>query len=121
MRLGAENLLDGETVGRLAEEGYPRAVAAAQELAHWLGRGLVSITNTFNPEMIVVGGGVADLGELVLAPAREYLERTAMAPNKDEVRVVRAALGNAAGIVGAGLAAWETCGADAPSGRPDRP
>jgi glucokinase len=121
VRLVAENALDGETVGRLAGEGDPGAVAAVQVLAHWLGRGLVSIVNAFNPEMIVVGGGVAELDELVLAPAREYLQRTAMAPNKDEVRVVRAALGNTAGIVGAGLAAWETCGAPKSSDPPDRP
>ena len=119
--MAAANALDGEAVGRLALQGYSGAVAAALELAHWLGRGLVGITNTFNPEMIVVGGGVADLDELVLAPAREYLQKTAMAPNKDEVRVVRAALGNTAGIVGAGLAALETCGASASSNRPDRP
>lgn len=108
-RLSVQNALDGESVGRLAREGYPGAVSAAHELAHWLGRGLVSITNVFNPEMIVVGGGVADLDELVLGPAREYVHKTAMAPNKDEVRVVRAALSNTAGIVGAGLAAWEAC------------
>jgi glucokinase len=132
-RLSAENSLDGETVGRLAARGYPGAVAAAHELAHWLGCGLISLTNTFNPEMIVVGGGVADMDEIVLGPARQYLHKTAMAPGKDQVRVVRAALGNTAGIVGAGLAAWEVCaaaaafdgaraaaGADAQSLRPDR-
>jgi glucokinase len=133
-QLSVEKALDGEAVGRLVGEGYPGAVAAAQELAHWLGRGLVGITNAFNPEMIVVGGGVADMDEIVLGPARQYLHNTAMAPGKDQVRVVRAALGNTAGIVGAGLAAWEVCGtaaaldgagtaagSDTQSLRPDRP
>ncbi len=119
-RLNAKNALDGETVGRLAKEGYPGALAAACELAHWLGRGLVGITNAFNPEMIVVGGGVADLDELLLAPARKYLGETAMAPNREEVRVVRAALGNTAGIVGAALAALETFGGGALTALPDQ-
>jgi glucokinase len=100
-------------VGTLVTQGYPGALAAAQELSLWLGRGLVSITNTFNPEMIVVGGGVADLGEVILAPAREYMLLVAMAPNRKQVKVVRAVLGNRAGLVGGGLAAWDAIDARA--------
>jgi glucokinase len=106
-RMSARGTLDGRTVGRLASKGYPGALGAAQELALWLGRGLVGLVNTFNPEMIVVGGGVADLGEIVLGPAREYMQLNAMAPNRDQVRVVPACLGNSAGLVGAALSAWE--------------
>jgi glucokinase len=114
-RMSARGTLDGRTVGRLASRGYPGALAAAQELSLWLGRGLVSLVNTFNPEMIVVGGGVADLGEIVLGPAREYMRLHAMAPNRDQVRVVPARLGNSAGLVGAALSAWEAL-----SGRTDQ-
>jgi glucokinase len=69
--------------------------------------GLVNLTNTFNPEMIVVGGGVSALGELLLQPARELVREIALPPNKDQVRVAAAALGNIAGLVGGGLVAWE--------------
>lgn len=110
-RMSELNTLDGQSVGRLAARGYPGALGAARELALWLGRGLVSLVNAFNPEMIVVGGGVADMDEIVLGPAREYVRERAMAPNRDQVQVVRAALGNSAGIVGAALAAWEALGA----------
>jgi glucokinase len=83
---------------------------AVRELAGWLGIGLVNMTNIFNPEMIVVGGGVGELGELLLEPAREVVRRTAMAPGRDQVRVAAAVLGNKAGLVGGGLAAWEAFG-----------
>ena len=99
--------LDGAQVARLAREGYPGAMAAVDEVARWLGVGLVNLTNTFNPEMIVVGGGVSALGELLLRPARELVREIALPPNKDQVRVAAAALGNTAGLVGGGLVAWE--------------
>jgi len=102
-----EGRLDGKAVSRLARGGYPGALAAVRELGEWLGVGLVSMTNIFNPEIIVVGGGVSSLGELILGPARALLGRTAMLPNREQVRVVQAVLGNDAGLVGGGLAAWE--------------
>lgn len=98
--------LTGGTVARLARKGHPGALLAVEELAGWLGVGLVNLVNTFNPEMIVVGGGVGELGELLLAPARAFLEANAMAPGRDQVRVVTAKLGNRAGLVGGALAAW---------------
>lgn len=101
-----EAKLDGVAVGELVNTGYPGALAAVQELAQWLGIGLVSLANIFNPEVIVLGGGVSDLGDLVIEPARKILHATAMAPNRDQALIVRAMLGNLAGLVGAGLEAW---------------
>jgi glucokinase len=59
-----------------------------------------------NPEVIVVGGGVMGAGELLLEPAREELRRRALEPIRS-VRVVAAALGEEAGMVGAALLATE--------------
>jgi glucokinase len=106
--LSARGELDGAQVGKLATEGYPGAVAAVDEVARWLGVALVNLTNTFNPEMIVVGGAVSALGEMLLRPAREVLRELAMLPNRDQVRVATASLGNSAGLVGGGLVAWQT-------------
>jgi glucokinase len=108
-RLQKRGALDGRVVGKLVSRGYPGAVEAAHELSTWLGRGLLGLVNIFNPEMIVVGGGVSDLGELILGPAREYVLQTAMAPNREQVQVVRAILGNEAGLVGGALTAWQVC------------
>jgi glucokinase len=77
-----------------------------RELGEWLGVGLISLTNAFDPRMIVVGGGVSDLGELLLQPAREAVRTAAMSPGREKVEIVRAKLGNEAGLVGAALAAW---------------
>ena len=105
LRLREAGKLTGRAVTDMAREGHPGALAAVRELAGWLGIGLVNVTNIFDPDMILVGGGVAELGELLLEPAREIVRRTAMSPNRD-VRIATAALGNTAGLVGGGLAAW---------------
>lgn len=102
--------LTGEAAGDLAVHGDPLAVVAVREVAWWLGMGLVSMANIFNPEMIVVGGGFGTLGELLLAPAREVLLEHGLSPNREIARVEPAALGNDAGALGAGLVAWEELG-----------
>jgi glucokinase len=106
-RLLDQGLLDGTAVSRLACQRYPGALSAVAELAGWLGIGLVNMANIFNPEVIVIGGGVSSLGDLILLPAERILRETALAPNRDQAKVVPAALGNLAGLVGGGLAAWD--------------
>jgi glucokinase len=102
--------LTGGAITRLATAGDQAALGAVNELARWLGVGLVSMTNAFDPEMIVVGGGVGELGELLLAPAREILRKLAVPPGRDSVRVACAQLGNRAGVVGGALTAWQVLG-----------
>lgn len=106
-RLRDEGALTGRAVSRLAHQGHPGALAAVAELAGWLGIGLVNLANTFNPEIIVLGGGVSRLGELIIDPAEKILSETALPPNCHQARVVRAELGNLAGLVGGALAAWD--------------
>ena len=108
--LRKEDRLTGREVSRLAREGDPGALGVVQELAGWLGIGLVGLTHIFDPEMIVVGGGVGELGELILGPAREFVRENAMQPGRDRVQIASAKLGNKAGLVGGGLAAWEVLG-----------
>ncbi|MCX8033200.1 MAG: ROK family protein [Thermoleophilia bacterium] len=108
--LQEEGKLTGRAVARLAEEGHPGAQQAVRQLGYWLGVGLVTIVNVFEPEMVVVGGGVSELGEMLLGPAREHLARYAMPPGRDRVKVVTAQLGNQAGMVGGALVAWGALG-----------
>lgn len=109
-RLQTRDRLTGREVSRLAHEGDPGALGVVRELAGWLGIGLVSMAHIFDPEMIVVGGGVGELGELLLGPARDFVRENAMSPARDRVRIEAAKLGNEAGLVGGGLAAWEALG-----------
>jgi glucokinase len=99
--------VDAHRLVRLANEADPAAVAILAELGSRLGAGMVSLVNIFNPELIVVGGGFAAAGDLLLEPARKRVAREALSPARELVRIVRAELGTAAGLVGAGLVAFE--------------
>jgi glucokinase len=84
----------------------------ALELLHWigecLGSALGSLVNIFNPELIVIGGGFAAAGELILAPARERMVAESLPGLVGLTRVVVAELGADAGMIGAGFVAFET-------------
>lgn len=101
-----QGMLSGKAVGDLALSGDPGALCAVDEVGRWLGIGLSNMVNLFDPEMIAVGGGLGELGELLLAPARVVLGTTGLVPGRDTVRVTSAVLGNEAGMIGAGLLAW---------------
>jgi glucokinase len=99
--LAAGETVDGPLLTRLALAGDADAVALVERTGEYLGAGLVTLVNAFNPELVVIGGGAAAAGELLLAPARRVLAARALRPQRDEVRVVAARFGNDAGIVGA--------------------
>ena len=93
--------LDGRLISELARAGDGDASLVVEATGEMLGVGLANLTNIFNPALIVIGGGVAELGERLLAPARRVLAGRALAPQRDEVRVAPARFGQEAGTVGA--------------------
>jgi len=97
---------DAHRLVRLANEGDERALEILTEIGRKLGSGLGSVVNTFDPELIVIGGGFAAAGDLLLGPAREVMAREALKPMQD-TKVVRAELGTLAGMIGAGIVAFE--------------
>jgi glucokinase len=97
----------GRDLVRAASEGDAGATEALTGLGQILGAGLASLVNVFNPEVIVLGGGFGEAGELVFAPAREIVATEALTPGRDLVRIVPAELGPEAGLAGAGLIAFE--------------
>jgi glucokinase len=99
--------VDAHRLVRLAREGDATAVELLATLGRRLGAALGSLVNIFNPELIVIGGGFSAAGDFLLDPAREVLQREALHPGREFVRIVRAELGTAAGLVGAGLVAFE--------------
>ena len=70
-----------------------------------LGVGIANLVNIFNPEVVVIGGGVIAAGELLLEPARAVLMRRALEPARDLVRVVATTFGAESGMIGAALLA----------------
>ncbi len=94
--------LTGPLVTEAANAGDRAAIELFQEVGEWLGRGLANLAAAFDPEVIVVGGGVSEAGELLLGPAREALGRTLTGRGfRPEPPIVRAELGPDAGFVGA--------------------
>jgi len=100
--------LDGPLVSELAAAGDPVALALLRTLGEWLGIGLTSLVNIFNPDVIVVGGGVSGAGELILEPARRVLRARTPALPAEHVAIRVARFGAAAGMLGAAQFARES-------------
>ena len=91
-----------------ARSGDAAAVDALAQIGRHLGAAIASFVNIFDTELVVVGGGFgAAAGDLLFAPAAEIIAREVLAPARGRVQVVPAQLGSEAGLVGAGLIAYE--------------
>jgi glucokinase len=99
--------VDAHRLVRLAAEGDERARDILGGIGRHLGAGIGSLVNIFNPELVVIGGGFAAAGDFILDPAREIVRREALAHAGDRLRIVRAELGTAAGLIGAGLVGFD--------------
>ena len=108
--------LTGPLITELAFDGDPVAGAAVRVVGERLGVGIANLVNIFNPEVVVIGGGVIAAGELLLEPARQVMAKRALSPAKDMVRVVAASFGADAGMIGAALLAADPAAAE--SGAP---
>ena len=103
--------LTGPMVTEAAESGDLVARAAFASVGRWLGVGLANLVAAFDPALLVVGGGVAVAGERLLGPAREALGISLVGAGHREVPpLVPAALGPAAGLVGAATLAGSRVG-----------
>jgi glucokinase len=99
--------VDAHRLVRLAEEGDHEAIEILADVGRRLGAGIGSLINIFNPALVVIGGGFAAAGDFILEPAREIARREALDPADEHVQIVRAELGTMAGLIGAGLVAFE--------------
>ena len=92
----------GEVVFAAALEGDKVALSLVERIGHWLGVGIASLVTIFDPDLVVVGGGVAATGDLLLAPARASFERYVHGRgHRDLPPVVPTRLGDDGGLVGA--------------------
>jgi glucokinase len=99
---------DARLLVERARAGEDEARGKLAEIGALLGAAIGSLVNVFDPEIVVVGGGFGEAaGDLLLAPAQEAARREALAPADTMLRVVPAELGGDAGLVGAGLIAYE--------------
>jgi glucokinase len=98
---------DGRRLVEEARAGNEQAASDLAEIGHRLGAGVASFVNVFNPELVILGGGFAKAGDLLLNSVRETLAVEALAPARDLVRIVPAAFGVEAGMIGAALVGFE--------------
>lgn len=99
---GDADRIKGPYVTKAAIAGDPLAIELLAEVGRWVGEGSATVAALLDPEMVVVGGGVAAAGDLLLGPAREAFGTHLSARGyRPEARIELAAMGNEAGIVGA--------------------
>jgi glucokinase len=99
--------LAGPLVTELAYDGDGAAVEVLSLIGTRLGVGVANFVNTFNPQVVVIGGGVMAAGDLVLDPIRAEVAARALPPSRDEVRIVAAEFGIEAGMIGAAALALD--------------
>jgi len=107
---GVPGNLTGPLITQAARDGDPTACELLAEIGHWLGVGIANLAAAFDPGTFVIGGGMSAAGDLLLASARDTFKRQLTGRGyRPEARIVAAALGNDAGLIGAAdLARWGT-------------
>jgi glucokinase len=99
--------IETRDLARRARQGDPKAKELIAQAGRDLGRGLANLVSLLNPEIIVIGGGVAELGKMLLAPARESMKAWAQPLAAKQVRITRSRLGGRAGLLGAAKLAFD--------------
>jgi glucokinase len=97
----------GADVAAAARDGDPLAGAVWDETVAMLACGLTSIVNLFEPELVVIGGGVSRAGEQLLAPVRHVVLQETLRPPGGKLEIVQSALGDQVGIVGAATIVYD--------------
>jgi glucokinase-like ROK family protein len=95
-----------QDVSAAALLGDKMASVIVSDVGRYLGIAISNLIDLLNVEMIVLGGGITENGEILLVPALEEIKRRTLAPPYDDCKVVLSALGSAAGVIGAALLAY---------------
>jgi len=99
--IAAQRPVSSRDVNAAAEAGDPLAAAVIRDAGHALGAALGNFVNMFNPQIIVIGGGLAQIGARLLDPAYETMKRFALPDLTEELEIRRSALGTHTGLYGA--------------------
>jgi len=99
---------DAHRLVRLANEGDAQAKELLEDVARHLGSGIGSFVNIFGPQLVILGGGFGVAAyDYLRGPAEEVMRREALEPMRSAVRLAKAELGTAAGLIGAGFVGFE--------------
>jgi len=99
---------DARDLVRRAAAGEATALKVLAQVGRYLGAAIASFVNALEPELVVIGGGFGEAAaEFLLGSARDVLAQDALPPGRDNLRIVQAQLGRDAGVIGAGMIAFE--------------
>ncbi len=102
-QLAGEIPIDAKVVAEAAQRGVPEALAIMKDAAEAIGIGLINIIHIFNPDKIVLGGGLTQVeSTLLLEPALELVKARAMSAPRNAAKIELATLGEDVGLIGAG-------------------
>ena len=93
--------LTAATIYAAAHAGDALALEVVRDTARFLGAGIANLLNTFNPDCVVVAGGVTQAGEALFEPLNAEVRRRAFRPAVEACRIVPGTLPGSAGVVGA--------------------
>jgi len=98
---GDMSRIDAKIIFEAAQQGDKLAQELVSHLGFYLGVGLVNLVNIFNPELILIGGGVAKMGDLLLRPAKRVVKERAFKTGANTVKIRPALLGDDSCLLGA--------------------
>ncbi len=101
--LAGEGPITPEIVARAAGFGDEVAKTIFKTAGYWIGIALTNVVNLLNPEVVIIGGGVAKCGDLLLDPVRKTVQEKALKTATENLQILPAQLGNDAGVIGASL------------------
>ena len=96
-----DGLLRANEVGDAAREGDPAAIEIIRDSGQMIGDVLASLVNFYNPDMIVIGGGVSNIGNLLLASIRQAVLNRSLPLSTRNLSIIFSAVGTDAGVTGA--------------------
>lgn len=103
--------ITSQEIYQAARNGDRLSIHVMREMGRYLGMGIANLINIFNPEMIVIGGGVMEAWPLFIDYTREEIRRRAFEYPAERTRIVQSLLGDDAGVVGAAAAALQRAAA----------
>ena len=95
--------IDGKYIVEKYLAKEPLAIEVINETTHLIGMGIAGYINIFNPEVVIIGGGISEAGDFFLEKIKAQLPKYALPPCLQSVQIIRASLGNRAGFIGAGI------------------
>lgn len=99
--LSQEGQVTAKDVGDLASRGDRQALDIVRQAGKHLGQALSTVVNCLNPSMIILAGGVLNMGDLYLAAVREYVYKRSLPLATRNLKIVRSSMGNTVGMIGA--------------------